>query len=32
MLMLKSYEERHYAFVTDRPEDQSTLKMILGGA
>jgi hypothetical protein len=21
MLMLKNYEERHYGFVTDRPED-----------
>lgn len=29
MMMLKSYEERHYCYATDRIEDHA--KMILGG-
>lgn len=31
MLSMKNYEERNYVYMTDRPDDQTTQKMILGG-
>ena len=31
MLSIKNYEERNYTYMTDRPDDQTTQKMILGG-